>query len=70
MVGILIHLGNRPDIIFEDGTIYGGLHCGECFEVHHNHWISVRLEYTDNWVLVSNTQVYPICYGLRVRMPA
>ena len=28
MTGILIKLDDRPDIIFDNGTFYGGLHCG------------------------------------------
>ena len=33
MIGILIKLNDRPDIIFENGTFYGGLHCGECLSI-------------------------------------
>ena len=32
MTGILIHHGNRPDIIFHNGMFYDGLHCGDYFE--------------------------------------
>ena len=28
MTGILIQNGDRPDIVFDNGTLYGGLHCG------------------------------------------
>ena len=54
MTGILIKLNDRPDIIFENGTFYGGLHCGECLSVFKENvgWVPVRLEFTDDWVLV------------------
>ena len=55
MTGILIKLNDRPDIIFENGTFYGGLHCGECLSVFKENvgWVPVRLEFTDDWVLVA-----------------
>ena len=54
MIGILIKLNDRPDIIFENGTFYGGLHCGECLSIFEKNigWVPVRLEFTDDWVLV------------------
>ena len=47
MTGILIKLNDRPDIIFENGTFYGGLHCGECLSVFKENvgWVPVRLEF-------------------------
>lgn len=36
---------NRYDILFEDGIKYGGLHCGEVFEVLvEGYWKYVRIE--------------------------
>lgn len=68
MTGILIQCDDRPDIVFDNGTLYGGLHCGECFDVYFNRWISVRLEYLDNWVIIYRGKSYPICYGTLVRI--
>ena len=48
MFGILIFNGNRPDVALEDGTLYGGLHCADCFRCHENGWIDVRLEYYED----------------------
>ena len=33
MIGRLIWNQDRPDIIFDTGTLYGGLHCGDCIMV-------------------------------------
>lgn len=48
-------------------SFYGGLHCGECFEVKiNNTWVPVRIEMGDDWYLVG----LPIAKlsGLTVRM--
>ena len=67
MLGILIFNGERPDIAFEDGTLYGGLHCGNCFCYDENGWMDVRLEYhEDEWVLVCQGEDLPIRYGTQV----
>lgn len=68
MTGILIQCDDRPDIVFDNGMLYGGLHCGECFDVYFNRWINVRLEYYDNWVIIYRGKSYPICYGALVRI--
>ena len=34
MVGILIFNGDRPDIALDNGALYGGLHCGDCFQYY------------------------------------
>ena len=68
MTGILIDNGDRPDIIFESGFLYGGLHCGDCFEIFSNQWISVRLEYLDDWVIVHDVKPSPIRYGVTVQI--
>jgi len=45
----------RYDIIFEDGSYYGGLSCGTGFEVFiNNNWINTGIEYdhsTNEWYL-------------------
>ena len=68
MIGILIDNGDRPDIAFESGFLYGGLHCGDCFEILSNQWISVRLEYLDDWVIVHEGKPLPIRYGATVQI--
>ena len=43
----------RYDIRFGMESYYGGLHCGECFEVKINDvWVPVRIEMDENWYLV------------------
>ena len=43
----------RYDIYFENGSYYGGLHCGDCFDVEMNGaWVPVRIEMDDDWYLV------------------
>ena len=69
MFGILILNGDRPDIALESGTLYGGLHCGDCFRYDDNDgWIEVRLEYRDEWILVHHNQILPIKYGTQVNI--
>lgn len=68
MMGILIWNGERPDVAFDNGMLYGGLHCGECFEVFEGCWKEVRLELSQGWMVVENGKMMPIQYGLRVRM--
>ena len=66
MQGILIFNDNRPDIALENGTLYGGLHCGDCFRYYDGGWLDVRLEYTDNWVLFHGWDCIDIVYGTQV----
>ena len=43
----------RYDIRFGMESYYGGLHCGECFEVKMNDvWVPVRIEMDEDWYLV------------------
>lgn len=43
----------RYDIQFGMESYYGGLHCGECFEVKINDvWVPVRIEMDEDWYLV------------------
>ena len=57
----------RYDIRFDLESFYGGLHCGECFDVKvKDIWIPVRIEMGDDWYLVGlNVSRLD---GLRVRM--
>ena len=69
MFGILIFNSDRPDAALEDGTLYGGLHCGDCFRYYENGWINVRLEYhEDEWVLLCRGEYLPIRYGTQVNI--
>lgn len=68
MFGILILNGDRPDIALEDGTLYGGLHCGDCFRYYNGSWMDVRLEYVDDWVLVCHEKRLPVRYGAQVNI--
>jgi len=45
---------NRPDIKYNDGTYYGGLHCGNTFEVlirDEWQWARIELRGNDTWYL-------------------
>ena len=68
MTGILIWNGERPDIAFDNGALYGGLHCGECFEIFADCWKMVSLELYREWVIVEDGKMTPIHYGLRARI--
>lgn len=68
MVGILIFNDGRPDIALESGALYGGLHCGDCFQYYDGGWLDVRLEYADDWVLIDGRVCRAIVYGTLVRI--
>lgn len=68
MFGILFFNGDRPDIVLEDGTIYGGLRCGDCFQYYKNSWLNVRLEYNNKWILICNQKIQNIQYGTKVKI--
>ena len=68
MTGILIQNGDRPDIAFDNGTLYGGLHCGECFRLYDGEWLSARLEYDACWILLIDGQAVPVPYGSTVKL--
>lgn len=68
MVGILIFNDGRPDIALESGALYGGLHCGDCFQYYDGRWLDVRLEYADDWVLIGGRVCREIVYGTPVRI--
>lgn len=69
MTGLLIFDQDRPDIVLETGTLYGGLHCGDCFCcLIDGAWLDVRLEYDSDWILVCQEKIIPVCYGAPVRV--
>ena len=52
--GLIIWDGERPNIMYTDGTFYSGLHCGDTFEAYtQDDWRSVRIELRDDgtWYL-------------------
>ena len=58
---------NRYDIRFDLADYYGGLHCGECFDVMiGGKWRSTRIEMADTWYLVGIRA--DDLNGLRVRI--
>ena len=57
----------RYDIRFGVESFYGGLHCGDCFDVKVDDvWVPVRIEMADDWYLVGLPNVS--LAGLTVRM--
>jgi hypothetical protein len=69
MIGRLIWNHDRPDIAFDTGALYGGLHCGDCFQCWMDgQWLNVRLEYTCDWVLLHSGGSMPVRYGVLVRI--
>ena len=70
MEGILIYNEaiSRPDLVLSNGSLLGGLHCGDCLEVWINEqWVTARLELSDNWVIISKDAVCELPYGQSVR---
>ena len=58
---------DRYDIRFDLADYYGGLHCGETFDVMvGGRWKPTRIEYGDNWYLVGIRA--DDLSGLRVRI--
>ena len=58
---------DRYDIRFDINDYYGGLHCGECFDVFTGgKWKPTRIEYGDDWYHVGIRA--DDLNGLRVRM--
>lgn len=57
----------RYDIRFGIESYYGGLHCGECFDVKvKDVWVPVRIEMDEEWYLVGLPRTR--LDGLTVRM--
>ncbi len=66
--GTLIYDPNsdRMDVRFGVEEYYGGLHCGECFDVLiGNRWKPTRIEMAETWYLVGVKTTDLV--GLRVR---
>ena len=58
---------DRYDIRFDLADYYGGLHCGQCFDVMvGGRWKPTRIEYTADWYLVGIRA--DDLNGLRVRI--
>lgn len=69
MTGMLIWNGDRPDVAFDSGALYGGLHCGNCFRCFvDGAWTYVTLEYGEEWYLICDGHTMPVCYGARVEL--
>ncbi len=48
----------RYDIRFGLDSVYGGLHCGDGFDLKvENTWVPARIEMEDEWYLVGLPQV-------------
>jgi len=61
------HATDRYDIRFDLDCYYGGLHCGECFDVMiGGKWKPTRIEMAADWYLVGIRT--DDLQGLRVRM--
>lgn len=71
-IGLMMSTGERMDAVFTNGTIYGGFHCGECFQVKiKNKWVEVRIEYGDDWYLIGENDKrvnIPTLIGLPIRI--
>ena len=70
MEGTLIYneYEERPDIQKDNGELYGGLHCGDCFQ-YADAAEPVRLEYNHaagEWYLMNQEKPEPIRYNHRV----
>jgi hypothetical protein len=59
---------NRLDILSEDGSLLGGLHCGDRLDVLVDHkWTPTRVEYDHDWYLFGLYPSGQIPVGLEVR---
>ena len=57
----------RVDIRFGLEEYYGGLHCGECFDILvDGEWKSTRIEKDSEWFLVGFSEISLL--GLRARI--
>ena len=63
----LMPIQTSSTLRFDLNSYYGGLHCGECFDVFvRGKWKPTRIEYGDNWYLVGIRA--EDLNGLRVRI--
>jgi hypothetical protein len=59
---------DRLDMLFKDGDLLGGFHCGDCIDVKlKDKWISTRIEYDNGWYLCGLFQSGKIPTGLNIR---
>ena len=68
--GILIYDSGkkRIDVRFGLEEYYGGLNCGECFDVMINRkWVPTRIELAEDWYLVGIDKEISMM-GLRARL--
>ena len=57
----------RYDVLFADGGYYGGLHCGNTFDILvDGEWQTTRIEHGSGWYLVGFNGIW--LDGLKVRM--
>jgi hypothetical protein len=69
MRGILINGDDRPDVALCNGALYGGLHCGEVFNLKISEgWQSVRLEFNGDWILVCKDETLFLPYGTEIEI--
>lgn len=65
-------MSERLDILLDNGTLYGGLHCGRGLKINKDgKWIDTRVEFShesDDWYLVGLYRPGEIPYDLRVRI--
>ena len=67
MKGILVYNNGRPDIAYQNGTMHGGLHCGDCVVCWiDGEWKTTRVEYDDDWFFVCDGKAIPAPYGCKV----
>jgi hypothetical protein len=67
--GVLVYdeRQDRIDIRFGLEEYYGGLHCGQCFDILVNgEWKPTSIEKAEDWYLVGFSKVDPL--GLRARI--
>lgn len=70
MEGILIYNDSlsRPDLVLPDGSLVGGLHCGDRIELQiDGQWHAARLELEDAWVMILDGVPTAPPYGKTVR---
>lgn len=58
---------SRPDLVLQNGMLFGGLHCGDRIKLWRNgQWYAVRLEYQDGWIICSDEISTKPPYGEKV----
>ncbi len=60
---------SRLDVLFDDGSLLGGFHCGDRLDILlNNNWTPTRVEYDNDWYLYGLFQSGEIPVGLNVRV--